>query len=84
MRVAIIGSGPAGMIAADRLADKCEVHLYDQGRTLGRKFLVAGEGGLNITNSAEGEDFLQHYTPTDRLSGALLEFGPSELRAWLS
>ena len=57
MRVAIIGGGPAGMIAADRLADTCEVHLYEQGRTLGRKFLVAGEGGLNITNNAEGDEF---------------------------
>ncbi len=82
MRVAIIGGGPAGLIAADRLADNCEVHLYEQGRTVGRKFLVAGEGGLNITNSAE--DVLQHYTPSDRMRDALREFGPTALRTWLS
>ncbi|HQV74603.1 MAG TPA: TIGR03862 family flavoprotein [Flavobacteriales bacterium] len=82
MHVAIIGGGPAGMIAADRLADTCEVHLYEQGRTLGRKFLVAGEGGLNITNSAE--DFLQHFTPSDRMRDAVREFDPAALRTWLS
>ena len=70
------------MIAADRLADTCEVHLYEQGRTLGRKFLVAGEGGLNITNSAE--DFLQHFTPSDRMRDAVREFDPAALRTWLS
>ena len=70
------------MIAADRLAETCEVHLYEQGRTLGRKFLVAGEGGLNITNSAE--DFVQHFTPSDRMRDALSEFDPAALRTWLS
>ncbi|MCB0769476.1 MAG: TIGR03862 family flavoprotein, partial [Flavobacteriales bacterium] len=84
MRVAIIGGGPAGKIAADRLADTCEVHLYEQGRTLGRKFLVAGEGGLNITHSAEGEAFFTNYAPQDRMRSVLTGYGPNELRAWLS
>ncbi|MBK7102983.1 MAG: TIGR03862 family flavoprotein [Flavobacteriales bacterium] len=81
--VAIIGGGPAGLIAADRLAATHEVHVYEQGRTLGRKFLVAGEGGLNITNSAAGEELIAHYSPPDRMREILEAFGPAELRAWL-
>lgn len=81
--VAILGGGAAGLIAADLLAPTHEVHLYEQGRTLGRKFLVAGEGGLNISNSAEGEELMAHYTPADRMREAIEAFGPVELRAWL-
>ncbi|MEZ4737989.1 MAG: TIGR03862 family flavoprotein [Flavobacteriales bacterium] len=83
MRVGIIGGGPASMIAADRLVDTCEVHLYEQGRTLGRKFLVAGEGGLNISNSAQGDELIAHFSPADRMREAIEAFGPVELRAWL-
>lgn len=83
-RVAIIGGGPAGLMAADVLADVAEVHLYEQGRGPGRKFLVAGDGGLNITNSAAGEAFLAQYTPTAFLRPILADFGPDELRAWLA
>lgn len=82
-RVAIIGGGPAGMIAADRLADRFKVHLYEQGRTLGRKFLVAGDGGLNITTSAEGEALKEWYGPSSWMDAKLAAFGPPELRLWL-
>lgn len=83
LRVAIIGGGPAGMIAADRLADTFEVDLYEQGRTLGRKFLVAGDGGLNITTSQEGEALRTWYAPSAWMDPMLDAFGPPELRAWL-
>ena len=82
--IAIIGGGPAGLIAADVLANTCEVHLYEQARTVGRKFLVAGEGGLNITNRVEGEEMLGQYAPKDRMRPILAAFGPAELRAWLA
>ncbi|MCC7502625.1 MAG: TIGR03862 family flavoprotein [Flavobacteriales bacterium] len=83
-RIAIIGGGPAGLIAADVLADTCDVHLYEQARTVGRKFLVAGEGGLNITNRAEGEELLGQYVPKDLMRPVLTAFGVAELRTWLA
>lgn len=83
-RVAIIGGGPAGLIAAELLADTCEVHVYEQARTVGRKFLVAGEGGLNITNRIEGEEMFGQYAPKDRMQPILVAFGPAELRTWLA
>lgn len=83
-RIAIIGGGPAGLIAADRLSEECEVHLYEQGRMVGRKFLVAGDGGLNITNSATGEELYAKFTPRALMQPMLEAFGPVELRSWLS
>jgi uncharacterized flavoprotein (TIGR03862 family) len=82
-RIAIIGGGPAGLIAADVLASRCEVDLYEQGKQVGRKFLVAGEGGLNITNAAEGDALQAQYTPAQRMRPLLEAFGPGELRNWL-
>lgn len=82
--IAIIGGGPAGLIAAYHLADAFEVQLYEQGRNLGRKFLVAGDGGLNITNSAVGDALHAHYAPIDRMWSLIEAFGPEALRAWLA
>lgn len=83
-KVAIIGGGPAGLIAAYELAAHAEVHLYEAGRTVGRKFLVAGEGGLNITNSVLGDALTAHYTPAELWTPLLSAFGPEELRQWLA
>jgi len=82
-KVAIIGGGPAGLVAALELSDQFEVDLYEGGRTLGRKFLVAGEGGLNITNSAQGELLMANYSPAGVLEPALSAFAPEALRLWL-
>ncbi len=80
----VIGGGPAGLIAAERLAVAgLGVTLYEQRRSVGRTFLLAGRGGLNITHSEPFDLFLTHYTDrADRLRGALERFGPAELRAW--
>lgn len=83
LRIAIIGGGPAGLMAADTLAPHAEVDLYEHGRNIGRKLLVAGQGGFNLTNQAEGEELLMHYSPTGFLDEALSAFGPADLRAWL-
>ncbi|HMC97851.1 MAG TPA: TIGR03862 family flavoprotein [Flavobacteriales bacterium] len=82
-RIAIIGGGPAGLIAADVLAPHCEVDLYDQGKSVGRKFLVAGQGGFNLTNSIEGDALKAMYAPPGIMDEAIASFGPAELRAWL-
>jgi uncharacterized flavoprotein (TIGR03862 family) len=83
-RVAIIGGGPAGLMAAAMLAPEIPVDLYERQRTIARKLLVAGHGGLNLTNDSYGEAHLSHYTPRDRLRSIIGAFGPAELRAWFS
>ena len=82
-RIAIIGGGPAGLMAADTLAPHAEVDLYEHGKHIGRKFLVAGQGGFNLTNEVEGEDLLNVYSPAGFLDEALTAFGPAQLRGWL-
>lgn len=81
-RIAIIGGGPAGLIAADVLAPTHEVHLYEQGKSVGRKFLVAGQGGFNLTNSVDGAELAAMYTPPGILDDALAAFGSTALRNW--
>jgi uncharacterized flavoprotein (TIGR03862 family) len=71
-------------MAAYYLADHGAVDLHEQGRNVGRKFLVAGDGGLNITNSVEDEALLGHYSPPGFLDQILRDFPPTDLRAWLA
>lgn len=84
LRIAIIGSGPAGLMAADTLAPHAQVYLYEHGKHIGRKLLVAGQGGFNLTNSAQGDELLRHYAPAGFLDAALRAFGPTDLRRWLA
>lgn len=85
--IAVIGAGPAGLFACDRLlARGFRVSLYDRMPSPGRKLLAAGSrGGLNITNSASPADFASRYGVNEkRFSGYLELFSPSDLRAWLA
>ena len=81
---AIIGGGPAGLIAAEVLARAgVAVTVYDRMASLGRKFLMAGRGGLNLTHSEEMPLFLPRYGDIDPLLRAAIEaFPPAALRAW--
>lgn len=85
MRAAVVGGGPAGLIAAEMLArGGIAVDLYDSMPSAGRKFLMAGKGGLNITHSEPPELFLPRYGARDELIAPYLaEFGPDALRAWM-
>lgn len=60
--IAIVGTGPAGLIAAQQLAIKgFEVHIYEQNKAAARKFLVAGHGGFNLTHSENIDTFIGNY-----------------------
>jgi len=82
--VAVIGGGPAGLIAAETLATAgIAVTVYDRMPSLGRKFLLAGRGGLNVTHSEPLADFLKRYGEADEaLLAAVAAFPPATLRAW--
>lgn len=82
----IIGGGPAGLIAAETLAAAragIEVTVYDRMATIGRKFLIAGRGGLNLTHSEPLPGFLARYRgAAPALVRAIEAFPPEALRAW--
>jgi uncharacterized flavoprotein (TIGR03862 family) len=84
MRAAVIGGGPAGLMAAELLAQGgVRVDLYEAMPSVGRKFLVAGKGGLNLTHSEPFERFLARYGSRSHALGSFLSlFGPQELREW--
>lgn len=65
------------------LSPFCEVHIYEKGKTAGRKFLVAGNGGFNITNSATGEDLINKFSPSGFLRKAISSFDSDATRRWL-
>ena len=83
-KVAIVGAGPAGLMAAEALAASgLRVDLYDAMPSAGRKFLLAGKGGLNLTHSEAFEPFLTRYgTRQQQIEPWLRAFGATELRAW--
>ncbi len=85
MVVAIIGGGPSGLMAAEvLLAGGVQVDLYDAMPSVGRKFLLAGKGGLNITHAEPAEKFLLRYGARRAQITPLLEtFGADALRAWV-
>lgn len=82
--VAVIGGGPAGLFAAETLAGAGHaVTVYDQMPSVGRKFLMAGRGGLNLTHSEGFERFVARYAAaSERLRPLLDAFPPSALIAW--
>jgi hypothetical protein len=83
-KILIVGGGPAGLMAADVLSPYHEVHLFEKGKNVGRKFLVAGKGGFNLTNSVRGEQLLSKYSPSGFLDNALSDFDTQSTQEWLS
>ncbi|MGH7936932.1 MAG: TIGR03862 family flavoprotein, partial [Bryobacteraceae bacterium] len=82
--VVIVGGGPAGLRAAEvATAAGARVQLFEGQAAVGRKFLVAGRGGLNLTHSEPVENFPERYREEpERWRSLLAEFSPDDLRAW--
>ena len=83
-KAVVVGGGPAGLMAAEVLAGAgIEVHLYDAMASVGRKFLLAGKGGLNLTHSEPPALFATRYGQRQpQIEPLLAAFGAAELRAW--
>ena len=83
-RLAVIGGGPAGLMAAEvARAAGCEVDLYERKGSVGRKLLIAGKGGLNLTHSEPRPAFDARYAERAHEVGVWLDdFDAAALRAW--
>ena len=80
---AVIGSGPAGLAAAERLAQVARVTVYDAMPAPGRKFLLAGKSGLNLTHAEPLDAFLARFGPArGLLEPAIRAFPPTAIRHW--
>lgn len=81
----VIGGGPAGLMAAEMLAAQgIAVNVYDAMPSVGRKFLMAGKGGMNITHAEAADAFLGRYgARADRIGPLLNSFDADKLRAWV-
>ncbi|MBC7446162.1 MAG: NAD(P)/FAD-dependent oxidoreductase, partial [Polaromonas sp.] len=86
LRIAVIGGGPAGLMAAEVLASAgpaVSVQLFDAMPSVGRKFLLAGKGGLNLTHAEPMALFAQRFGDEGApLLPMIASFGPAEVRAW--
>jgi uncharacterized flavoprotein (TIGR03862 family) len=83
-RAAVVGGGPAGLMAAETMAERgVKVDVFDAMPTLGRKFLMAGKGGLNLTNAEPFDAFLTRFgSARPHLEPALRRFPPDAVRDW--
>ncbi len=82
--IAIIGSGPAALMLAATLDETIfDVTVYERNFAPARKFLVAGDGGFNLTHSEALEQFIARYTPSTYLEKSIRSFSNQNLQSWL-
>lgn len=84
--VAIVGAGPAGLMAAQELSQysSLDIHIFEQKPSVGRKFLIAGRGGLNLTHSESVTGFVEKYEENaERFRRYLERFSPDDTVAWV-
>jgi len=84
-KIAIIGGGAAALSFASFLdAKKFDISLYEKNKALGRKFLVAGKGGFNLTHGEPMNDMISRYSPEPFLKTALHSFTKDDFRVWMA
>jgi uncharacterized flavoprotein (TIGR03862 family) len=83
-KIIVIGGGPAGLMAAEKISNSGhEVHVYDAMPTVGRKFLLAGIGGLNLTHSEVYSTFIEKYRERkSEVSQLLKQYNAQHLQEW--
>lgn len=82
--IAIIGGGASALMLACSLdKNKYDISIYEKNAALGRKLLVAGKGGFNLTHSENSGDFINRYHPKDFIEPFLKHFSNNDLRDWL-
>ncbi len=82
----VVGAGPAGLMAAEQLVlGGVQVDVYDAMPSAGRKFLLAGKSGMNLTHDEPEEKFLRRYGEVaPQLTASILTFGAKAIREWAS
>jgi uncharacterized flavoprotein (TIGR03862 family) len=81
--ITIIGGGPSALMLAAQLDEqKFDITIYERNAAVGRKFLVAGDGGFNLTHSEKTEQFISRYTPAPFFKNVISAFNSEDLRKW--
>jgi uncharacterized flavoprotein (TIGR03862 family) len=84
-KLTIIGGGPAALMLAVQIdTQKYKVTICEQKKTVGRKFLVAGEGGLNLTFNSTIEELINQYSPSEFMDAIIRQFSNEDLMNWLN
>lgn len=82
--IAIIGGGASALFFAATIdTNQFDVVIYEKNKTLGRKFLVAGDGGFNLTHSESIDSMIERYTPSSFLRNSLTKFDNNDFQKWL-
>jgi uncharacterized flavoprotein (TIGR03862 family) len=82
--ISIIGGGPSSLLLAAFLdTEKFDITIYEKNKTVGRKFLVAGKGGFNLSHSEPIAELIERYSPNSFLKDSLLHFTNDDFRNWL-
>jgi uncharacterized flavoprotein (TIGR03862 family) len=82
--ISIVGGGPSSLLLAAFLnTEKFDITIYEKNKTVGRKFLVAGKGGFNLSHSEPIAELIERYTPANFLKSSLLHFTNNHFRNWL-
>lgn len=81
-QIIIVGGGPAGLMAADILSSIHHVSIYDKEKNIAQKFLLAGKGGFNLTNSLQADELADKYSPAGFMNKEIAYFDTVALRQW--